>query len=111
MVYWKNVFYGITPDVHWHQFLGVADGSPNWHSQSRTKIGSGFGEYTRVISPGGAGVLYGVKPNGVFPNELRRKVEMALGSKAPPASDFVANAISCPSSLLPEVSRCVNSKR
>jgi hypothetical protein len=62
----KHVFYGITPegDVHWHQLVGGADGRASWSKGSGTKIGSGFDGYTRVFSPGGNGVLYGVKPNG-----------------------------------------------
>ena len=62
----KHVFYGITPegDVHWHQLVGGADGRALWSKGSGTKIGSGFDVYTRVFSPGGQGVLYGVKTNG-----------------------------------------------
>jgi hypothetical protein len=62
----KQVFYGITPDgeIHWHKLVGAGDGRALWSTGSGTQIGSGWEGYSTVISPGAAGILYGLTSDG-----------------------------------------------
>jgi Tachylectin len=61
-----GVIYGIKPDggIYWYRHEGRGDGTGRWSNGGNgLQVGTGWDMYSQVIS-GGAGVIYGIKPDG-----------------------------------------------